>query len=460
MRDGENLTNSDLLLMTIKLSIPTILSHISYIVMEYIDAAMVGSLGANATASIGLVSSSTWLFGSLCTAASVGFTVQAAQRIGGGEDKKARKLLKEGLVFTAIFSILLMIIGVSIHSYLPNWLGGERNILSGATNYFLIFSLSLPFLQFNNFAAGMLQSSGNMIVPGVLQSLTCVFDIILNFVFIFPSKSISVFGNTISIYGAGLGVKGAAIGTAISEIIVSILFVYFLFVKSEKLHLRKSEHFDISKNNIKRAIKISLPVAFEETVMCSAQIMSTRIVSPLGAISIAANSLAVTAESLCYMPGYGIGAAATTMIGQSIGAKRRELTKKLGYLTTFFGMAAMAFAGVLLYIFAPVMMRMLTPVDDIVNLGTTVLRIEAFAEPMYAASIVASGVFRGAGDTLVPSTMNFLSMWVVRIPISAFLASKLGLRGVWIAMCAELCFRGVIFLIRLFGKRWRKSILD
>ena len=192
--------------------------------------------------------------------------------------------------------------------------------------------------------------------------------------------------------------------------------------------------------------------------MCGAQIAQTRIVAPLGTVAIAANSFSVTAESLCYMPGYGIGTAATTLIGQSIGAGRKDMTKRLGWLTTGLGMVVMAVTGTLMYIAAPWMIGMLSPEPAIRALGTRILRIEAFAEPMFGASIVASGVFRGAGDTLVPSCLNFFSMWAIRIPASAILAPRFGLPGVWLAMCVELCVRGILFLIRLAGSRWLKTV--
>ena len=158
------------------------------------------------------------------------------------------------------------------------------------------------------------------------------------------------------------------------------------------------------------------------------------------------------------MPCYGIGAAATTIIGQSVGAGRRDLTRRLGYIVTGFGMLIMTIGGILMYIFAPVMIGVLSPDPEIRELGTIILRIEAFAEPMYAASIVAAGVFHGAGDAMIPSILSFVSMWAVRIPLSAILATRMGLQGVWIAMCVELCVRGLLFLIRLRGKRWLKVL--
>lgn len=179
----------------------------------------------------------------------------------------------------------------------------------------------------------------------------------------------------------------------------------------------------------------------------------TKIVAPLGTIALAAHSFSITAESVCYMPGYGIGHAATTIVGQSLGAGRKDITKKLSWFATGLGVGIMTLMGVLLYIFAPDMIGMLSPDPGIRELGTAVLRIEAFAEPMYAASIVAAGVFRGAGKTLTSSVLNLVSVWLIRIPLAAFLAPMFGLSGVWIAMCTELIVRGSLFLIWL--KRWK-----
>ena len=194
----------------------------------------------------------------------------------------------------------------------------------------------------------------------------------------------------------------------------------------------------------------------ERVVMCGAQIMSTIIVAPLGTVAIAANSFAITAESLCYMPGYGISNAATTLVGQSIGARRRDLTWRFAHISVLMGMAVMALMGVVMYAGAPLIMGIMTPDAEVMALGARILRIEAFAEPMYAASIVAYGVFVGAGDTLIPSIMNLGSIWAVRLSLAAFLAPEYGLEGVWIAMCVELCFRGIIFLTRLYRKKWLK----
>lgn len=456
MISGKSMTASQQIGLTVRLSIPAILAQISSIVMQYIDASMVGRLGANASGAIGLVSSTTWLFGGLCIAVTTGFTVQIAQAVGAGEDKSARNIMKQGLIIALCISVLLALIAAVISTPLPRWLGGEAAIQKMASQYFLVYMLGLPALQMNSIAGGMHQSSGNMGLPGILNVMCCVMDVIFNLFFIFPTRSVQINSITFTMPGLGLGVAGAALGTITAEAVTCAIMVTALLWKNRTLHLRKGEHLRFHRDTLARAVKIGAPVGLEQMVMCSAYVMSTKIVSPLGTIAIAANSFAVTAESFCYMPGYGVQAAATTLVGQCVGAGQKQLSRRMAWITMGLGVSVMTIGGVLMYIAAPAMIGVLTPNEEIRNLGAAVLRIEAFAEPFYAASIVASGALRGAGDTLVPSCMNFASMWCVRIPLAAILAPRVGLYGVWIAMCVELCFRGILFTTRLKRERWMR----
>ena len=441
--------------LTVMLSVPAVVAQLSSIVMQYIDAAMVGSLGAEEAAAIGLVSTTTWLFWGLCIASSTGFSVQVAHRIGAGDMQGARNVLRQAVTSTTLFSFALAAIGVAISGVLPEWLGGDVSIHHDASLYFLIFSLFLPALQLNFLAGGMLRCSGNMRIPSLLGVVMCVLDVIFNFFLIFPTRHAVVAGIDIFIPGAGFGVEGAALGTVAAETVVATIQMWYLCTHSSELKLTKEKgSFRPQVNILKKALRIGLPMGLEHVVICGAQIMTTVIVAPLGVFAIAANSFAITAESLCYMPGYGISDAATTLVGQSVGAKRRRLTRSFAFITVFMGMIIMGLMGLLMYIFAPQIIGLMTPVEEIRSLGIMALRIEAFAEPMFAASIVAYGVFVGAANTLVPCLMNFFSIWAIRLSLAALLAPTMGLKGVWIAMCIELCFRGIIFLIRLFKRNW------
>ena len=457
IREGKPMTFGQQLRLTVLLSMPAIVAQFSSIAMQYIDASMVGSLGANASASIGLVSTTTWLFSGLCGAVSTGFTVQVAHRIGAGDFDGARAVLRRSFLAVGVFSLLLALSGIGISGVLPEWLGGDDEIQHDSSIYFLIYASFLPVLQLNFLAGGMLRSSGNMRIPSMLGVLMCLLDVVFNYFLIFPSKEIDVLGLSIIIPRADLGIQGAALGTMLAFVVTSFLMSYTLCFKSKYLNLRQEKgSFKPQRSILKKALKICTPMGAQNVAMCSAQIASTLIVAPLGTIAIAAHSFAITAESLCYMPGYGTGDAATTLVGQSVGARRPKLTVSFARISVSIGMIVMTIMGVLLYFFAYDMMAILTPDEAVRELGTTVLRIEAFAEPMFAASIVCYGAFVGAGDTFIPSAMNLFSMWAVRLTTAYFLSQEYGLVGVWIAMCLELCFRGLIFLIRLFWGKWFK----
>ena len=459
IRDGKPMTLRQQLNLAVQLSLPAVIAQLSSIVMQYIDAAMVGHLGAKASASIGLVSTTTWLFWGLCVAAATGFSVQVAHKIGAGDMQGARIVLRQSLTATLVFSLLLAVLGASISGMLPSWLGGDVSIRRDASLYFFIFSLFLPALQMNFLVGGMLRCSGNMHVPSMAGVTMCVLDVIFNFFLIFPSREWYVLGSSFTMPGAGLGVEGAALGTVAAEAVVTGILMWYLWTRSDKLKLTGEQgSFLLETAILKKALRIGLPMGIEHIVICGAQIMTTVIVAPLGVFAIAANSFAITAESLCYMPGYGIADAATTLVGQSIGAGRRKLVRSFARITIFMGMTVMGLMGILMYLCAPQIIGLMTPVREIRELGVMALRIEAFAEPMFAASIVAYGVFVGAADTLVPCLMNFFSIWAVRLSLAALLAPSLSLKGVWIAMCIELCFRGLIFLVRLKQERWMRHM--
>ena len=414
------------------------------------------------------------------SALAVGFQVQVAHKIGAQEDEEARSIMKHGFLTGLLFSGLLLVVGLLIYQKLPIWLGGSSEIVVDSSRYFLIYVLALPVLETEFISSGMLQSSGMVKISSAISILICCLDVVFNYILIFPTRVVSVFGHSIAIYGVNLDVAGASLGTVCAEIVGTGLMLYFIFFRVEHFRAPAGREPDSGKvlapagrepdseevqapehgfhlvderywKHVKKAFLIAYPVAIEEIILGSAQVIITRIVSPLGAVALSANSFAITAESFCYMPGYGISVAGTTLVGQSIGAGRKRLAGRFGYLVVGLGMAIMAGTGALLYVLAPWIMQILTPVAEVQALGVACLRIEAFAEPLFGAAIVSAGVFRGTGNTLKPSILNLCSMWLIRIPIAALLANRVGLEGVWIAMCVELMVRGAVFLVMLIS---------
>lgn len=413
--------------------------------MEYIDAAMVGRLGALPAASIGLVMTCTWLFFGFSMAMCQGFSVQVAHLCGARDFANARKVLRQGLVTVFGFGLLLSLVAVLIARPLPMWLGGAPEIRSDATAYFLIYMLFLPISAVGVLSSSCLQASGNMKIPSIFYVSMCVLDVVFNYIFIFR---------------LGLGVKGAALGTGLSELLTSIFGVTYTLYFSKELSIRGERgSFMPRRGTLSNAWSITGPMWLQNVVLRGAYVMGTFIIAPLGPISIAANSFAVTAESFCYLPGYGIEESCTSLVGQSLGAGRRDEASKFARISIVMAVVVMSLLAVVMYVFAHPIMAMLNTDPDVVDLGARVLRVEAFAEAFYAVSIVAYGACVGAGNTLAPSLINFLSMWLVRIVPAFFLVPRMGLMGFWIAMCVELNVRGIVFLLYMRRGSWMKSRL-
>ena len=443
IREGKMMTQSEKLWLIVSLSIPSILAQISATVMFFIDASMVGHLGAKASAAIGLVESTGWLMGGLASAANMGFSVQVAHFIGANDFEAARRVLRQSMVCCMIWALVISLISLIIAPYLPYWLGGTEEIAHDASIYFAIFGFCGIFFQIEGLAGSMLKCSGNMKIPSMLNIGMCVMDVCFNYLFI---------------YILNMGVMGAAIGTGVAMLITASLMMYFLLFKSKMLSLiGRPGSFMPKSDTVGTAFKIGAPMGLQHMLMGGAYVVSTLIVAPLGTVAIAAHSLAITVESLCYMPGYGIAEAATTLVGQGIGAGQKLLTRSFARMSVALGIAVMTVMGVLMWTFAPELMSLMSPVEEVISQGTQVLRIEAWAEPMFAAAIVCNGVFIGAGDTLIPAIMSLGSMWAVRLTLAATLAPKYGLKGVWTAMAIELTFRGSIFLTRLFKGKWGEN---
>ena len=226
---------------------------------------------------------------------------------------------------------------------------------------------------------------------------------------------------------------------------------------NKQLHLRRTDKHHFDRNILRKAFQIGMPVAVQEIAMNGAMVVSTRIIAPLGAAAIAANSFAVTAESLCYMPGYGLGMAATTLVGRNIGAREFKTAKRFGNISTAMGAIFMGCTGAIMMFACPLVFRLLTPDVTVQAMSVHILRTELLAEPLFGVSIVAAGALRGTGDTFVPSLMNLGSIWIVRIGLALILVSRLGLTGMWIAMPIELCVRGLLMLYRQHTTKYYRS---
>ena len=453
LRTGAVMSGREQFKLTLLLAFPSIMAQLSMCLMSYIDAAMVGRLGSAEAAAIGLVSTSTWILGSFCYANSSGFSVQIAHRCGARDFRGAAGIFRQGLITVLAVSVLLSLLGISLSGPLPGWLGGSEEIRSDASAYFRIYSMFLPAYQLAVFCQSSLVASGNTKIPSITSISMCVLDVLFNYIFIFRM---------------GMGVPGAAIGTGLSMFCAGLFLLAYIFSSSRELggHGRMTEEDraqpmrPCSRGEIyANAFGISWPLWLQNLVSRGAYIAATVIVAPLGTVAIAANSFAIIAEGFCYLPGYGMQDAATTLVGQSLGARQKATARRFARITIASGAAMMTFLAVLMWVFAYGIMGMMSHDPEVIELGAKCLRIEAWAELLYGVSIVAYGCCVGAGDTLVPSAINLLSMWVIRLGLALILIPRMGLLGYWTAMAVELSVKGLIFAVRIRGDRWMHTRL-
>ena len=432
--------------------------------MSCIDAAMVGRLGSAPAAAVGLVSTTTWIFGSFCYGNASGFSVQISHRCGAGDFDGARRIFRNGLFWTLLGAVVLGAAGAAISGGLPRWLGGGADLRADAGGYFLIFALTLPLFQLAVYAEAALIASGNTRIPSIASAGMCVLDVAFNALFIF---------------GMGMGVRGAALGTALATgCSAAFLMVYalrrssalrqkpsflqpirrFLGQRSLRTELRLSEQAERPARTILgKALRISWPLWLQNVIVRGAYIAATVLIAPLGTIAIAANSFAIIAEGFCYLPGFGMQDAASTLVGQSIGASRKDLARRFALITMGSGALMMGLLAALMWLFAPQIMGWMSTDPEVIALGARCLRIEAWAECFFGLSIVGYGCCIGTGETIVPSLVNILSMWVVRIGLSLVLIPRYGLEGYWMAMATELILKGCVFAVYCFSGMFLRS---
>ena len=433
---------------------PAIIEQIMLTLVQYVDTAMVGSLGSNATAAVGLTSSTTWLFNGFFNAAAIGFSVQVAQHLGAGRQEDAKRVTWQALRFVGIFGVMMGAIAFALSFYLPAMLGADPAIRGDASLYFRIMACAMPFTLGSNMLSAVIRCAGDTRTPMLLNLMINVLNVILNTVFIYAPRTVTLLGREVFVWGAGWGVGGAAFASGLSTAIVACLFLVVLLRKKSPIQISLKQRYPFERHCLLTAWRLGLPAALERSTLCVAQIVITALITGIGTVAVAANHLAVTAESISYLPASGVAVAGTTLVGQAIGAGRKDLAKRFARMVSWMGVAIMTFGGGVLFLFSEPLIRIFSTDLEVIALGSQVLRIVAFAEPLFGASIVASGALRGAGDSKGPFLINLATMWVVRITLSLVLVGSLGLIGVWLAMAAELCARGLIFMIRLYRGKW------
>jgi len=246
--------------------------------------------------------------------------------------------------------------------------------------------------------------------------------------------------------GGRHGVAGAALGSAVSIGVAALLLVKPMFSGKRGIKIHTADVLRPDKGILSRAAELGVPVGLERVTLSLGQVVFIRLVSTMGTTAIAAHHLAIQAESLSYMPSFGFAVAATTLVGQSIGAEDRPMAQRFGRIASNIGAIGMALTGVLLFFFAEPIIGLFSRDTQVILLGGVLLRIVAFAQPAEAFSTIYAGALRGAGDSRWPFYINLIGVWGFRIGLSLIFVFVFhgGLPSLWIAMFCDLTFRGIV----------------
>ena len=448
-----------------RLAWPTIMENLLTTSVSFADTAMVGSLGAAATAAVAINTSPTWMLNNLVMGISVGSTVLVARHMGAQERGAAQHVAKKSLMLCLMFAVVLSLFVVVFGGYIPVWMGGSAEIIPQAGAYMRIVGAAFVPHYLSLLVGGIMRGAGDTRTPMLVSLLSNMLNVIGNFLLIFPTRIIQWGGVSFTMPGAGMGVAGAALATAIATATAGVVALTILFMRGRSpagafgIPVRGGWKWE--SGVIKRVLKVGIPAALERILVNLGQIILLSMVARLGTVYLAAHHLAITAESLSYMPAYGFAAAATTLVGNAMGARQPETAHKYGNWTFAIGVTVACATGLLLFLFPSPLLSLFSRDAAVIAAGVMVLRVDAFAQPFFATSIILAGALRGGGDTRYPLYISFASMWGVRLVLAAVCVYgfHLGFLGIWIGMVADLCIRGILVFLRWRSGRWKSLVV-
>lgn len=436
---------------------PVFIEQVLTTLVQSVDTAMVGSLGKTATASVSISATPMMMINGIVMSFGIGFTALIARSVGAQNYERANSLTRQAMTTVILMGVPLALICFFLSAAVPRWMGAEPDVLVLATGYNKIMALSMVFRTMTMVLTAIYRGFGDTRTPMFINAGVNIGNVIGNYFMIYQPHNVKLFGRTIHVWGAGWGVAGAARASTGTAIIGSLILVSLTFLRPSRLQVSFKQSFKLEKQDIKDVSTISMPAMFERFTMGAAGVVIASTVASLGTLAVASNSLASTAESFCYMPGFAFGAAATTLMGQSIGAERYDLAERYVHTCIKMAMVLMLFMSSLLFIFAPQILSLFTPDAEVIALGTVLLRILAVIQVPYMVSMIDSGALRGAGDTKVLFYITLMSMWGVRVLGATICVKVLGLGVPFVIICmdADNIVRMICFRIRFLQGKWK-----
>ncbi len=433
---------------------PTMLEQLMQTAVQYVDTMMVGSLGTQATAAVGATSTVGWLVGSSISALGVGFLTFIAQAYGANDKEKAANIASQAVLVVLTVGLLFTGITTGLSPMVPVWMQVDESIRDIASQYFFILYLPMLPRAATIIFGTALRAASDTKTPMRVGVLVNIVNVVLNFLLIYPTRTLNVFGLSFVMPGAGWGVIGAAIASAIGftvgGIVITIVFWRHPVISPRGRRMKP----DLAI--LRPCLKVALPNMLQRFGTSLGYVAFASMINSLGEVATAAHTIANTVESAFYIPGYGMQTAAATLAGNALGAKDKERMRSLTRMILPLEVFMMIISGGLLFIFAPNMMGLFSKSVEVILLGSLVLRMVAVSEPFYGVSIIIEGMLLGVGRTITPFVFNIIGMWGVRI-VGTYVCTQLlglGLAGAWGCMIAHNMLLFILYTIHYLRGKW------
>lgn len=438
---------------------PTMLEELCETAVQYVDTAMVGRLGTEATAAVGATVTVNWMIGSTIHALGIGFLAFISQALGAGREKDARRAAGQSVLAVLSVGLFFTALTVALSPFVPTWMQVDAPLRPTASRYFLILYAPMLFRTASILFGTLLRAAGDTKTPMRVGLLMNAVNVILNFFLIYPTRSVTLWRATLPMIGAGLGVTGAALASAASIVTGGVLMTAAL-LKNPAVS-PKGQRIRPDKTVLAPCLKIAMPNAMQRFATSLGYVVFATLVNSLGTLATAAHTVANTVESAFYVPGYGMQTAAATLAGNAWGAKDLKKLSELPRMLLALEISLMVLSGGLLFVFAPQLLSLFSKDPDVIALGSVVLRMVAVSEPFYGVSIIVEGMLQGLGKTGVPFVVNVIGMWGVRILLTFLLTRFFGgtLVTAWACMIGHNMLLFGVFCA-YFGallRRWKRD---
>ena len=433
---------------------PTMLEQLMQTAVQYIDTAMVGSLGTQATAAVGATTTVNWLIGSSISALSVGFLAYIAQAYGANDRQAASRAVAQAVVVTGFVGAVFTALTLSLSSVIPVWMQVDESIRELAGQYFFILYLPMLPRTATIIFGTVLRAAGDTKTPMKIGVLVNIANVAGNFLLIYPTRTLTVLGLTFTMPGAGMGVIGAAVASAISVALGGVCITAVLW--RHPVVSPKGQSFRPDSSILKPCLSVALPNFLQRFGTSLGYVAFAAMINSLGEVATAAHTVANTVESAFYIPGYGMQTAAATLAGNAYGARDEKRLRELAAIFIPIEIGLMILSGGALFLSAPALVEIFSKSASVIALGTTVLRMVAVSEPFYGFSIIIEGMMQGVGNTKKPFGYNIAGMWGVRI-VGTFICTQLlgfGLVSAWGCMIAHNMLLFFLFLYCFLSGKW------